>query len=401
MTRDEFLRAVKQERNRSYRTGVPVNCVTIDFSKSRHDRQLTKRGLHECLAHTVDVISRNTRNYDIKYLSKYTIAILLCDASSAHARAFIKKIKRILSDGVDASAGAHYPRFIRSVTFACSPLADHSDNGRDPSEAGSLESRNGNEAPQSGDKDEEAAPAAGVDSAEGDPKVRVDTLKTEILPELAEQDRWYRFAKRSIDIVGAVIGISILAVPMLLIAIAIKLTSRGPVLYKQVRVGFQGRMFTFLKFRTMRAGANDEIHRKYQWNFINGRVPVKPLDDAGRPLFKVPDDPRITPLGRVLRRTCLDELPQLFHVLLGTMSLVGPRPPIPYEVDIYQDWHRRRVLEAKPGITGLWQVLRTYNTTFKEMVRYDLNYINNQSIWLDLKIILRTLPVVMNTRFTG
>ena len=186
-----------------------------------------------------------------------------------------------------------------------------------------------------------------------------------------------------------------------IVAVAIKLTSKGPVFFSQTRVGYLGRPFTFLKFRTMEIGCDEEIHRTHQKKFIEGQIRADNGADSSRPIFKVPDDPRITRIGHFLRRTSLDELPQLFHVLQGTMSLVGPRPPIPYEVEIYENWHRRRVLEANPGITGLWQIHRTSITTFGEMVRYDLRYINEQSIGLDLKILLRTFPVVMNRRFLG
>ncbi len=155
-----------------------------------------------------------------------------------------------------------------------------------------------------------------------------------------------------------------------------------------------GRIFLFLKFRTMRTGADDRAHREYQRRYIEGR-PDTNLGDSRRPVYKLHDDPRVTRVrARWLRRTSLDELPQLLNVLRGDMSVVGPRPPIPYEVEAYALWHRKR-LDMKPGMTGLWQVSGRNRLSFDEMVRLDLFYIENWSLWLDLKIMLRTLPVLL------
>jgi exopolysaccharide biosynthesis polyprenyl glycosylphosphotransferase len=202
-----------------------------------------------------------------------------------------------------------------------------------------------------------------------------------------------RATKRLFDIVVAGVTLIVLSPVWLLIALLIKLDSRGKVLYKQERVGMDGRLFLFFKFRTMRAGADDRAHREYQQKFITGQ-PDTNLGEGVRPVYKMRDDPRITRVGRVLRRLSLDELPQLWNVLSGDMSVVGPRPPIPYEVEAYELWHRRR-LDMKPGLTGLWQVSGRNRLTFEEMVKLDLFYIENWSPLLDLKIILRTLPVML------
>ena len=153
-----------------------------------------------------------------------------------------------------------------------------------------------------------------------------------------------------------------------------------------------GRVFLFFKFRTMRAGTDDAAHREFQRKYITGQ-PESNLGDEYRPAYKLRADERVTRVGRLLRKTSLDELPQLFNVLCGDMSIVGPRPPIPYEVESYQLWHRKR-LDMKPGITGLWQVSGRNRLSFEEMVRMDLYYIENWSLLLDLKIILQTLPVM-------
>jgi exopolysaccharide biosynthesis polyprenyl glycosylphosphotransferase len=201
-----------------------------------------------------------------------------------------------------------------------------------------------------------------------------------------------RLAKRGSDLIVTSLALLILSPVWLLIALLIKLDSRGPVFYKQERVGMDGRVFLFYKFRTMQAGTDDAAHREFQKRYISGQ-PDSNLGDDQRPAYKLRADDRVTRLGRILRRTSLDELPQLFNVLRGEMSVVGPRPPIPYEVESYELWHRKR-LDMKPGITGLWQVSGRNRLPFDEMVRMDLYYIENWSLLLDVKIILQTLPVM-------
>ncbi|MCA9752433.1 MAG: sugar transferase [Gemmatimonadetes bacterium] len=182
----------------------------------------------------------------------------------------------------------------------------------------------------------------------------------------------------------------------LFIALLIKIFSPGPVLFRQVRAGQFGREFTMCKFRTMKLETDDSIHREYATNFIAG----KPLDFEDQKkdksqVFKMTKDPRITPVGAILRRTSLDELPQLLNVLKGDMSIVGPRPPIFYELNHYKEWHKKR-LRAKPGLTGLWQVSGRSTVPFDEMVLLDLYYIDHWSLKTDLEILFRTIPVVFS-----
>jgi exopolysaccharide biosynthesis polyprenyl glycosylphosphotransferase len=197
-----------------------------------------------------------------------------------------------------------------------------------------------------------------------------------------------RILKRTFDIVCSALAFVVLFPFWLLLAILIKLDSKGPVFYTQERVGMDGRLFLLYKFRTMIADADPEVHREYQRAFIAGRAEAN-LDNAQKPTYKLLADSRITRVGKLLRRTSLDEVPQLLNVLMGDMSIVGPRPPIPYEVEAYELWHRKR-LDMKPGLTGLWQVSGRNRLPFEEMVRLDLFYIENWSLLLDLKIILRT-----------
>ncbi len=198
--------------------------------------------------------------------------------------------------------------------------------------------------------------------------------------------------KRALDIVGATIALLLFAPLMAAVALAVAWSSPGPVIFRQMRVGQGGRPFAFYKFRSMRCGVDDEVHRQFVARLID---PHAGVDAASAPVYKLRHDPRVTAVGRFIRRTSLDELPQLFNVLKGDMSLVGPRPPIPYETTHYQPWHLRRILSVKPGITGLWQVDGRSRVSFNDMVRMDLRYIRDCSLALDLKILLRTVWVVV------
>ena len=202
-----------------------------------------------------------------------------------------------------------------------------------------------------------------------------------------------RGTKRISDILIAAFTLVVFSPFWLLIALLIKLDSKGPVFYAQERVGMDGRIFVVYKFRTMRMDADSEIHREYQRKFIAGDAEAN-VGDAEKPAYKLRNDPRITRVGRLLRRLSLDEIPQLFNVLRGDMSIVGPRPPIPYEVEAYELRHRKR-LDMKPGLTGLWQVSGRNRLPFEEMVKLDLFYIENWSLLFDLKIILRTVLVML------
>jgi lipopolysaccharide/colanic/teichoic acid biosynthesis glycosyltransferase len=202
--------------------------------------------------------------------------------------------------------------------------------------------------------------------------------------------RWsYLIAKRLIDIVASFLLLILLLPLFAAVAIWIMRDSPGPVLFRQTRLGRNGKPFTVYKFRSMLAGADEAVHREYF---------LRLLGTAGSPqaatVFKVPNDQRVTRVGAILRQTSIDELPQLWNVLTGTMSLVGPRPPIPYEVEAYEPWMRQR-LEVLPGITGLWQVSGRSRLNVDEMFRLDVEYVRRRSLGLDLKILLLTVPTVL------
>jgi lipopolysaccharide/colanic/teichoic acid biosynthesis glycosyltransferase len=206
------------------------------------------------------------------------------------------------------------------------------------------------------------------------------------------KQKWGPVLKRSVDIIGSLTALLLFMPIFLIVAVLVKLTSRGPILFCQKRVGRYGKDFTFYKFRTMSTDNDPRIHQEYVAKLIAGDV------SRGTGVYKLVNDPRITPLGRLLRKSSLDEFPQFFNVLKNDMSLVGPRPPLPYEFERYRTWHKRRVLELKPGLTGLWQVEGRSRTTFDEMVRMDLRYAIQQSFWFDLKILLQTPSAMFSGR---
>jgi lipopolysaccharide/colanic/teichoic acid biosynthesis glycosyltransferase len=231
-----------------------------------------------------------------------------------------------------------------------------------------------------------------------DAQDRESPADSRLYPDLLKGDpkTIYRIVKRAMDVVGSITALILFSPLFVLISAVIKLTSKGPTFFKQERVGQYGRRFTFLKFRSMYFGNDPKIHQEYVKQFISGKSdPVGP-EGNHRAVYKLKDDPRVTPVGRLLRKASLDELPQFLNVLKGDMSLVGPRPPIPYELEKYDQWHRRRLLEAKPGITGLWQVNGRSKTKFDDMVRLDLEYARTWSPWLDVKILLKTPRAVLS-----
>jgi lipopolysaccharide/colanic/teichoic acid biosynthesis glycosyltransferase len=221
-----------------------------------------------------------------------------------------------------------------------------------------------------------------------------ETLNSNLYPDLIKHNLSKKFSlavKRVIDVFGSCFALIMFSPLFLMIAAAIKATSSGPIFFKQKRVGLNGKTFAMLKFRSMKTNCDSALHQ----NYIKKYICEQDIDAVEPGVFKLTNDSRITSIGRFIRRTSLDELPQLINVLIGDMSLVGPRPPLPYECELYDIWHRRRLLSCKPGITGLWQVLGRSRTTFDEMVRLDLKYIREWHLWLDIKILLMTPKAVI------
>ena len=218
------------------------------------------------------------------------------------------------------------------------------------------------------------------------------------LEESVETFKFQYALKRGMDFVGSLVGILLFFPLMFFTAIAVKVTSSGPIIFRQSRLGKKGTRFSFYKFRSMYVNGDDRIHRDYVTNLIKGNLEKINQGDKSTPLYKMKSDPRITRVGKIIRKLSIDELPQFFNVLKGEMSLVGPRPPIAYEVEKYEPWHLRRILEVKPGITGLWQVDGRSKTSFEDMVRMDLRYVQNWSLWFDVKILLKTVRAVIHPK---
>jgi lipopolysaccharide/colanic/teichoic acid biosynthesis glycosyltransferase len=221
-----------------------------------------------------------------------------------------------------------------------------------------------------------------------------------LYPDLSKEGtvtRLCTITKRTMDVIGSILILILFSPVFLAIALAIAISSRGPVLFRQQRIGQYGKPFTFLKFRSMQANNDPSAHKEYVAQLIAGNA--QPFQSNGNGqgagVYKLTNDARVTRVGAFLRRSSLDELPQVFNVLMGHMSLVGPRPALPYEVAAYKTWHRRRILEVKPGITGLWQVNGRCRLTFDEMVRLDIRYARSWSPWVDMKILLRTPQAVL------
>jgi len=218
-----------------------------------------------------------------------------------------------------------------------------------------------------------------------------------LYPDLVQRDQTRKTSlaiKRLMDVVVSAVALLLLAPLFLLVALVVKLSSKGPILFKQERLGQFGKPFTFLKFRSMYVNNDPHIHREFMKRVISGNHEDEG-DSQKQKYYKMTNDPRITRVGRFLRKTSLDELPQFFNVLRGDMSLVGPRPPLPYECQEYDIWHRRRVFEVKPGLTGLWQVNGRSRVRFDDMVRLDLQYVRSWSLWLDILILIKTPAAIM------
>ena len=221
---------------------------------------------------------------------------------------------------------------------------------------------------------------------------------SKLYPELsptASRQQVPLLIKRMMDVAGAAALLLVLSPLLAAIAAMIKLTSKGPVIFEQERLGRFGARFKCLKFRTMYTDNDPKIHQEYIQQFISGKEESGNRNGSQQPVYKIVNDPRVTTVGRFLRKTSLDELPQFWNVLRGEMSLVGPRPPVQYEFEIYDIWHRRRILDVKPGVTGLWQVSGRSRTRFDDMVRLDLRYCRTWSLWLDLKILISTPRAVL------
>ena len=338
LARDLFLRELEREKRRADRSKTPLSIVRWHVQADDRGPRIAMR--------LMDIVNSSRRETDVVgELGAGVFGVLLPGTSEDGANVFVGKIAQRTRDIPASTTVSTYPD-------------DAFDN---------------------------------VASGQAVP----DEV-AELVDEPAVSPRWpYDTLKRTIDVVLSLVMLFALAPLMLATAIAIAVTSPGPVIFRQSRLGKGGAPFDFYKFRSMRPSNDDRIHREFVASLIQGRHADINQQTPTKPLFKIKDDPRITPIGRLIRSTSIDELPQLFNVLKGDMSLVGPRPPLAYEATQYQSWHLRRILEIRPGITGLWQVEGRSRVSFDEMVRMDLRYIKGRSLALDLTLLVRTVSVVL------
>jgi len=339
LTRNPFLNQLRLEKRRVDRSKAPLSMVLY-----RYDG--TKESVVRDAKVLLKLLRSNKRETDILgQLDNGMIAILLLDTNKDGMQKFMQKIVAQAGNLPFSTVGETYPNhlFESVLRGAEYPLGFH----------------------------------------------------PFVLDDLAGPNKVGLFFKRVFDIVGSATLI-VPALPLMaIVAAAIALTSPGPVIFRQRRLGKGCTPFVFYKFRSMLMNVDDSIHREFVTSLILGQHEQINQQDAATPFYKIKSDPRLTPMGGFLRRTSLDELPQLFNVLKGDMSLVGPRPPLPYEAEKYQSWHLRRILEIKPGITGLWQVEGRSRVSFDEMVRMDLRYTRDWSLLLDVKILTKTVLVVL------
>jgi len=349
LPREVFRKIIDRERARANRTGEIFSLVVYILQGGSEK--------HETLQLLADTLSSNIRSIDAAgWLDSQHIGVLLPETDSVGAERFAKKINH---ETLSLQLLSNYEIF----TYPSETLTNPEDE--------SLSEENKRTQMRSSFWD-------GLNTKHAQRKSDYIFCLTR------------RILKRSFDCFGAAICLLLLSPLFLFISAFIKVVSPGPVFFKQQRVGYGGHPFTFLKFRTMRQGADSSEHQAYLATLING--------DSDK-MTKLDHDPQIIPGGNMLRKSCLDELPQLFNVLHGEMSLVGPRPPIPYEVKEYQSWHRGR-FDALPGMTGLWQVSGKNRLSFREMVRLDIRYAKERSLWMDLKILFRT-PLAILEQLRG
>jgi lipopolysaccharide/colanic/teichoic acid biosynthesis glycosyltransferase len=346
-----FTKLLCLERKRTERSGRRFVLMCLDTGN------LLKAAKAPALANLLSAITRATRDTDLKgwYRDGSVIGVIFTEVGGAEDKSIVQVLSTKLTDSLYGALSIAEVNEIR-LSFHVFP-EDWDNEGPDGPITSTLQT----------------ALAGGINRK----KISLGL-------------------KRLMDIVGSVVAL-ILCLPVLvMVALAVKLTSKGPILFRQVRLGRYGKKFTFLKFRSMHVNNDHKIHEDYVARFILGVPGAGQTAGTHAKLYKLTADPRITPVGRFLRNTSLDEIPQFLNVLLGDMSLVGPRPPVIYEFQRYDLWHKQRLLAAKPGITGLWQVDGRSRVKFDEMVRLDIRYARSWSIWLDIKILVQTPRAVIS-----
>jgi lipopolysaccharide/colanic/teichoic acid biosynthesis glycosyltransferase len=369
-----FKKFLRHERRRTERSGHPFALMLVDLTDL-----IRNRGSNRLAA----AVASATRETDITgwYESDRVVGVIFTTLTEADRDVIRSVIQRKVSQALSKIVAAVE---LAKVRFTVHFFPEPSDNAGSGPMGPNLKAKvqvNG-EIGSDGRRPESGRSGS-------DEKLYPDLVKE-------KGSRFSVFLKRCIDVIASLILIILLSPVLAVIALLVKLSSKGPVLFRQTRLGQFGKHFTFLKFRSMHVNNAPDIHQKFVFDFIAGKNGNGRAGSEKAHTYKIKNDPRVTRIGRFLRKSSLDELPQLFNVLKGDMSLVGPRPPVPYEYAKYGVWHRRRVLEARPGITGLWQVNGRSRTTFDEMVRLDLQYVREWSLWLDVKILCKTPVVILS-----
>lgn len=351
ISEESFRTLISVERKRTERSGKPFMVMLLDVSvfSGKFNRNFIDKAAQQLYFNKVSqALTEVTRDIDIKgwYENGKAIGILYTEISTDGVNKIVQKVQECLQKKIDME-------YASKITMSCHwyPTDD---------------TLTSNDTKQ---------------------------IFYHDIARLSANKKMGSVIKRSIDLFGSLFGLLIFSPVFIFASILIKLTSKGPVFFRQERVGKGGKVFKIYKFRTMTVSNDVSQHREYMKQFINGTAEAV-ADETGQKVFKLTNDARITSIGKILRKTSLDEVPQFINVLLGDMSMVGPRPPIPYEVEEYDLWHQRRVLEVKPGITGYWQVEGRSTTSFEGMVRMDIRYSKQQSPLLDMKVILKT-PIVL------
>lgn len=407
LSADAMLAKLREERLRAERSHSALGLVTIDFPGLVN--ALEDRGGPSPAAVSnalLDTLITSTRETDVRgWYEGDKIAILVPYTDQDGTQALVQKLTRVIASRLrprDTSNDMLLSKRLKGFFRICAL-----DTDKKPLDAirehnlGRVEDSKSSDVRRPFRREAVAMAPQAFDCLQNQSGSAALAIHWPFSFELLDYMSSRQFnlkAKRMLDIVGALAGIVLFAPAMALIAVAIKLTSPGPVLFKQERMGLLGRSFTFLKFRSMKVGNDPSIHKEFVTKLIRGDIDNPNNQAEGSKVFKITDDPRVTQIGAFIRKTSLDELPQFFNVLLGDMSLVGPRPPISYECDEYRMWHCRRILEVKPGITGLWQTMGRSSTTFDEMVRLDLQYSRNWNVVMDVKILLKTVMAVFSGR---
>lgn len=361
---------IKEERFRTYRIGSPFSVVLFDPFK------LVPRGIgnkRDSINRIINSLDQETRETDIKgWWNRNTLAVILLDT-------FPEKVLPLIEDRVSKIRANAYGG-IESTDKVQFEIYNFPNTQQLEEKARDNEREEDSERPEN--------------------RFNQNCPKRNYLINLPDGNFWNSFRgiiKRYLDIAFSITGLIILSPFLLLCALLIKLESPGPVFYRQTRVGKDGKCFILLKFRSMLNNAAEEIHKNHIKNLMNGVAGLSCDGRSGERSYKLTEDRRITMVGKFLRKTSIDELPQLINVLRGDMALVGPRPHPVYEVEKYRLWHSHR-LDVKPGITGFGQIYGRFDTEYEDVYRLDLRYLKRQSLILDLHILLKTIPLVLSRR---